>query len=152
MDVISFTDDLSHASIVEVRDGRVADVVPFSLEGERATSDVGEEFISSFYAISGYVPPRIVISPPIMEVERRAELALFLSAKAGSKVMIRGPRGAQERSLVEMAVRNAQLFSRRSSFVTDSEESILSLKSSLGYKAVGLEGLHPTKSPDGKLR
>ena len=138
VDVISFTDDLSHASIVEVRDGRVADVVPLSLEGEGATSDVGEEFISSFYAISGYIPPRIVISPPIMEVERRAELALFLSAKAGSRVMIRGPRGAQERSLVEMAVRNAQLFSRRSSSVIDSEESILSLKSSLGLENVPL--------------
>ncbi len=138
-DVISFTEDLSHASIVEVRDGRVADVVPFSLEGEGVPSDVGEEFISSFYAISGYVPPRIIISPPIMEVERRTELARFLSAKAGSKVMIRGPRGPQERSLVEMAVRNAHIFSKRSSFAIDSEESLLSLKNSLGLSNVPIK-------------
>jgi len=142
VDVISFTEDMGHASIVEVRDGRVADVIPFSLEGVGDGENIGEEVISSFYAISGYVPPRIIISPPIANKDRRDELSRFLMAKAGSKVTIRGPRGDQERSLIEMAVRNAHIFSKRGTAAIDSEESLRTLKGALDLPTMpmGIEG------------
>lgn len=136
IDVISLSKDLTTASVVEVRDSRVVDAVSFSLLGSDTGLDPVREFVSSFYAISGFIPGRIVVRDLIMNDEKTLALETFLSAKRGSKVRIRKPRGEEERSLADMALRNSEDFARKEMREVEREDALVKLKRELDLPTV----------------
>ena len=113
IDIIGFSDSSDAASLVQVREGRVTDVVSLSLESEEPLSGPEEGFVTSYYNMVGSIPPVIVISPILMRTDHLKELSLFLSAKGQGPVRVRGPRGEDERALVEMALKNLDHFLRK---------------------------------------
>jgi len=141
-DLISFTEDSRFSSIVNVREGRVTDVVSFSLEVDPLEEQPGSGFLSSFYSVAGHIPPKVIMSPFNIDRYDRTELEHFLSLKRGASVKIRGPRGQEEKELIHMARRNAYIFSRRGSWAVEAEEALLSLKDTLSLRnlPVDIEG------------
>ena len=135
IDVISTDEDGKAASVVEVRDGRISDVVSFHLE-DGGGFDPTEDLISSFYAISGYIPRRIVVRDLTLDMDRIETLERFLAAKRGSKLAIRKPRGHEERSLGDMALRNANLFAKKKVGAVERENYIFSLKKALDLPTI----------------
>lgn len=131
LDVISTNDDRKTASVVEVRDGRISDVVSFQIEDGGGDFDVTEDLISSLYAISGYIPRRIVVRDLSLEKDRIVNLERFLTAKRGSRLVIRKPHGEEERSLAEMAKRNADLFAKKKVGSMERERDLVALKKEL---------------------
>ncbi|MFW3146022.1 MAG: excinuclease ABC subunit UvrC [Thermoplasmatota archaeon] len=122
-------------TVVKVRDGRVVDVVSFSLEGDAPSSDPTEDFISSFYAISGYVPPRIIVSGLRMQKAEQEELEHFLSSKGKIKVKVMRPRGEQHRSLIDMAKRNSSLYLEKLRREAQGAPVLVHLKEQIGLRA-----------------
>ncbi|MGA1821262.1 MAG: excinuclease ABC subunit UvrC [Thermoplasmatota archaeon] len=138
IDVISLSTDMSAASVVEVRNSRVVDVVSFSLVGSDSGLDPLREFVSSFYAISGFIPRRIVVRGLITNDEKTSALETFLSAKKGSRVNLRKPRGEEERSLAEIALRNSEDFARKKMKEVEREDALVKLKKELDLPSVPL--------------
>ena len=99
----------ANAQVFQVRDGILAERQSFYLDnqGERGLTDVGEEFISQYYAASPAMPRTIIVGP-YME-ERSGLLAEALSERRGSKVEVRIARRGDMRRLRELAERNARL-------------------------------------------
>ena len=99
----------ANAQVFQVRDGILAERQSFYLDnqGERGLTDVGEEFISQYYAASPAMPRTIIVGP-YME-ERAGLLAEALSERRGSKVEVRIARRGDMRRLRELAERNARL-------------------------------------------
>jgi excinuclease ABC subunit C len=128
LDAVHINEKGSGATVVKVREGRVVDAISFSLEGEEPLMGPTEDFLSSLYAISGYIPPFIVIDRMEMEKDRKEELEMFLSEKRGRRVRIVKPRGEERRSLIEMARRNHRLFEAEQLRGLESADILISLK------------------------
>ena len=99
----------ANAQVFQVRDGILAERQSFYLDnqGERGLTDVGEEFISQYYAASPAMPRTIIVGPYMDE--RSGLLAEALSERRGSKVEVRIARRGDMRRLRELAERNARL-------------------------------------------
>lgn len=110
VDVVRLDEERLAAAVIKVRRGKVIDAVMFDLEGEESINGAAADFISSYYTLARDIPPRIILAPMRIEAPVREELGHFLKAKRGSPLLIRGPRGKEERSMVEMADRNLGLF------------------------------------------
>ncbi|MGA1820575.1 MAG: excinuclease ABC subunit UvrC [Thermoplasmatota archaeon] len=138
LDAVHIDEDGCAATVVKVRDGRVIDAVSFSLEGEDSLMGPTEDFINSFYAISGYIPPSIVLGRMDLGEDRREELQSFLGEKRGSRVRIVRPRGEERRSLLEMARRNLELFKAEKRREVQSGDVLSSLQRSLSLSRLPL--------------
>jgi excinuclease ABC subunit C len=138
MDVISFSEDRTAASVLIVRGGRFIDAVKFGLESTETLSGPYEGFLSSYYAISGGVPSRIVLDPFGMGDVAKEELERFLSAKRGGEVRIRKARGGDERALVDISRRNAEEKARTRVRELESIDVLASLKDALSLPTVPL--------------
>jgi excinuclease ABC subunit C len=131
IDVIHIDEEDLAATVVKVREGRVIDAVPFTLEGDETLLGADADFISSYYSLTGNIPTRVIVKPLRMSAENKGNTQLFLSAKKGKDVLIRGPRGEDERSTVEMAERNTRLFKQKRERDLEKEDVLLQLKESL---------------------
>jgi len=99
----------ANAQVFQVRDGILAERQSFYLDnqGERDLTDVGEEFISQYYAASPAMPRTLIVGPYLRD---RAELlAEALSDRRGAKVDVRVADRGDKRRLRELAERNARL-------------------------------------------
>ncbi|MBN1540434.1 MAG: excinuclease ABC subunit UvrC [Candidatus Thermoplasmatota archaeon] len=132
LDAVHIDENASLATVVKVRDGSVIDAVSFSLEGEDSLRGATEDFLSSFYAISGSIPPTIVLSRMELVKERKEELQRFLGEKRGARVRLVRARGAERRSLMEMARRNMELFRTRKQKELRNEDVLSEMRRSLG--------------------
>ncbi len=132
IDVIHIDEAGFAATVVKVREGRVVDAVPFTLEGDDTLMGADADFISSYYSLTGHVPERIITRPLDMSKENRENLQFFLSAKKGKKVLIRGPRGDDERATMEMAERNTRLFKEKRERDLEADDVLIQLKERLG--------------------
>lgn len=110
MDAISLCGDGTVVSMVKVRDMRVIDVVSFSLDVEEPLEGADSDLISTIYSISGQVPGRIVVKDLLIKKSDKEELERFLSVKRGKKVKVTRARGADQRSIIELADRNSRLY------------------------------------------
>lgn len=136
IDVIHIDVEGFAATVVKVREGRVIDAVPFTLEGEETLMGADADFISSYYSLSGHVPERVIVNPLLMNKENKDNLQHFLSAKKGKDVLIRGPRGEDERSTMEMAVRNTRLYKEKRERDLERSDVLHDLKDRLGMDSV----------------
>jgi excinuclease ABC subunit C len=136
LDAIHLSEDGEDATVVKVRDGRVVDVVSFSLEGEEPLWDPMLDFISSFYAISGFIPDVIVTGRRGLDPERREELERFLWKKKGKRVRVIWGRGEEKRSLLEMARRNSKLFRMEREKGLEKEEALIVLRDRLNLTRI----------------
>ncbi|MGA1866057.1 MAG: excinuclease ABC subunit UvrC [Thermoplasmatota archaeon] len=132
LDAVHIDEDASLATVVKVRGGRIIDVVSFSLEGKESLRGAAEDFLSSFYAISGPIPPTIVLSRMEIVPDRKEELQTFLGEKRGARVRLVRSRGAERRSLMDMAKRNMELFRIRRQKELMSEDVLSEIRTSLG--------------------
>jgi excinuclease ABC subunit C len=136
MDIISFSSDSTAASVLIVRGGRMVDAVKFGLEGPDPLRGPYEDFISSYYTISGGVPPRIIMDPFAIDGPSREEVQRFLSAKRGGDVLLRGARGEDERALVEINRRNAEEKARSRVHELEGQDVLVRLKEALGLPTI----------------
>ncbi|MGA1872737.1 MAG: excinuclease ABC subunit UvrC [Thermoplasmatota archaeon] len=136
VDAVHVDEEGYAATVVKVREGRVVDAVSFSLEGEDSLMGPTEDFLNSFYAISGYIPPSIVLGRMDLETGSREEIQRFLSEKRGGKVRIVRARGEERRSLIDMAARNLKLYKAERSKEAHSEDAIKLLERNLGLAKV----------------
>jgi len=136
LDAVHLSDDGELATVVKVRDGRVVDVVSFTLEGDEPLSDPHLDFISSFYAISGFIPDVIVTGKRGLDPDKREELERFLSKKKGRKVRIIWGRGEEKGSLIRMAQRNSRLYRMEREKSLEKEEVLLIMKDRLHLERI----------------
>ncbi len=132
IDIVKIDEKELAAVVIKVREGRVIDAVSFSLEGEGSLLGMDLDFISSYYSLSAHVPRRIIANRMNMNRKSKEELEIFLSAKRKGEVLIRGPRGEDERSMVEMADRNIRLFIQKRERELQTDDSMDQLKEALG--------------------
>jgi excinuclease ABC subunit C len=93
---------------VNVRGGRIAGQRKLEVPGEgRGPAEVLGEFVKLHYLNREQVPPEILLSEPIPELEL---LESSLARRCGRKVSVRVPERGRWRQLMEMAVQNARLF------------------------------------------
>jgi excinuclease ABC subunit C len=109
-DVIGFAVDGDRAAVqvFPLRDGKLVDRYGFHLEnvaGEDAQSIV-ESFVLEYYGSAPSTPPEVLVPADVSDT---AVLAVFLSERRGSRVVVRAPARGEKRRLVELAVENARL-------------------------------------------
>lgn len=136
IDVLDINERDLAATVVKIREGRVIDAVPFTLEGDETLKGADHDFISSYYSLTGDIPSRIIVEELNMERGSKEELERFLSMKKGKDVLIRTPRGEDERSTIEMASRNTVLFLEKRERDLQSEEVTIQLKEALKLRKV----------------
>ncbi|MBN1390949.1 MAG: excinuclease ABC subunit UvrC [Candidatus Thermoplasmatota archaeon] len=132
LDVVHINGEGTAAAVVKVRDGRVIDVVSFTLEGGEPLRGPTEDFLSSFYAISGSIPPTIVLDRMDLSPQRKEELQRFLHDKRRGSVKIVRPRGDERRSLIDMARTNMELHMTQMQRSQRTEDVLSILRSGLG--------------------
>ena len=93
-------------------------------------------FVKQFYLRAARIPPRIVIP---FEIEERESIEDWLSEKRGGKVFFKIPRQGEEKGLINLANKNANLHlteslsqdkEERKKEVLDELQNLLNLKSS----------------------
>lgn len=95
-------------SVIQVRDGRVNDLIDFPL-GVDAIAEESDlvTFISSYYKQSAYIPKTILLSFSLQEEENEL-LSAYLSTLAERKVIVRTPERGELKKLCELAETNAK--------------------------------------------
>ena len=99
----------ANAQLFQVRDGVLAERQGFYLDnkGERAITEVAEQFVAQYYEAAPSVPPLVIVGP---ELAGQTEvLAEALGKRRGTKVEVRAAERGDKRRLRELAERNAQL-------------------------------------------
>ncbi|GAC1319022.1 MAG: excinuclease ABC subunit UvrC [Thermoleophilaceae bacterium] len=98
----------ANAQVFQVRDGVLADRQSFYLENEaqRGESEVAEEFIAQYYATSPAIPPQVIVSRAVENLEA---IEAALGARRGAAVEVRHAERGDKRRIFELAERNARL-------------------------------------------
>lgn len=109
-DILGFArrDDAGQVVVLEIRGGKWLDRLTFPMEAT-ANADPGEilaSFVRDYYLTSERLPARIVTP---QRVPGAALLEKTLSERAGRKLRLRAGRSPQQRSLLKIAARNAEL-------------------------------------------
>jgi len=121
-------DNFTSVALLTVRNGAVAGCRNYDLDGgeDVVTSEIMEAFISQYYVGEEYVPPVILTSDKIKNIESFEQ---WLSPSG--KVRVVCPGRGKKRRLVEMAVSNAeQLVEKR---ISEGRSGLLeSMKDALG--------------------
>jgi excinuclease ABC subunit C len=108
--------------VFPLRDGKMIDRYGFHLEnveGQDATA-ILEAFALEYYGSAPSAPPEVLIPPGMGDAEPLAE---FLSARRGSRVVVRTPLRGEKRRLVELARENAQLALESDSAIREAARS-----------------------------
>jgi excinuclease ABC subunit C len=96
----------SQLALLYIRKGRLSGSRDYRFENRGGSdSEVMEAFLKQYYNGSPFVPKTILVSAPVEDMPSIAE---WLSEQAGKRVRIEHPQRGQKRSLVDMAVANAQ--------------------------------------------
>jgi len=99
--------DEAGVQVFFVRQGKLIGRDQFIMSGadELTGGEILAAFIQQHYSQTDFVPKEILVSEEIPEAEVIAE---WLSAKRGSRVVLRCPKRGEKRGLVEMVAQNAQ--------------------------------------------
>jgi excinuclease ABC subunit C len=91
-----------------VRQGKLIDRQAFILGGtdELSRPEIMSIFIKQFYTRAAYIPPEILTSDPVDEIEL---IESWLSGKRGMRVHLRTPQRGEKKALADMAAENALL-------------------------------------------
>ncbi|MFZ5815751.1 MAG: excinuclease ABC subunit UvrC [Bacillota bacterium] len=108
LDAISYAKSYDEANlqVFFVRQGKLVGRDSFIMSGadEMTGGEILAAFIEQHYNQTDFVPKEILVSEEIEEAEVLEE---WLSAKRGSKVVLRRPQRGEKRELVEMVTQNA---------------------------------------------
>jgi excinuclease ABC subunit C len=108
LDVLGYARSANEAAVqlFAIRDGKTLSRDIFLLEN--VADDTDEEaltsFVKQYYARAGSIPPRVLVPFGLSEA---AELADFLTSRAGRNVTIAIPQRGEGRKLMALAARNA---------------------------------------------
>lgn len=109
-DVIGYYADniCATLSVMQVRDGRVNDLIDFPL-GADAIAEESDlvAFISSYYKQSAYIPKTVLLSFTLTDEENDL-LASYLSSLADRKISVRTPERGELKKLCDLAETNAR--------------------------------------------
>ena len=105
---LAIAGDRAAVQVFPLRDGKMIDRYGFHLENvvEQDELAVLEAFVVEYYGSSPSIPPEVLVPPGAADSGAIAE---FLSARRGSRVVVRAPARGEKRRLVELAVENARL-------------------------------------------
>ena len=111
--------------VMFVRDGKLGDFASFTFSLLHMTPDeVFASFLKQFYGHKRFIPKEVLI--PI-EIEEADLLASYLSDLKGEKVDVIAPQRGEKKSLVDMAMRNAENSFRAKVSKQESTERLLEL-------------------------
>ncbi|MCQ2512908.1 MAG: excinuclease ABC subunit UvrC [Lachnospiraceae bacterium] len=91
-----------------IRNGKLLDREHFylSLAPEEADNEIISSFLKQYYAGSPYLPAEILVPT---DVEDKAPIEQWLTAKSGKKVSILIPQKGKKEKMVELAEKNAKM-------------------------------------------
>ena len=91
-----------------IRDGRLMGREHFYMNhvGGKTKEEILSEFLKQFYGGTPYIPKEIMLPA---DIEDRAVIEQWLTARRGARVVIRVPQKGQKERLVALAAENAQL-------------------------------------------
>ncbi len=140
-DIIGFAKNIDEGQVVilEIRDGRLDGKKSFALSGVENSKD--EEFIFSFlriyYLRAGFIPNLIILPQTIQkDIEILQEA---ISNKVGFKPKIFSPKQGDKKSLLNLALKNAEMNLTERILATklrDQTESLKQLKEFLNLKEI----------------
>ncbi len=108
LDAIAFARSFDEAAVQVffVRQGKLVGRDQFIMTGadEMSGGEILAAFVEQHYNQTDFVPKEILLSE---EIEEAVVLEEWLSAKRGSKVVLRKPQRGEKRELVEMVAQNA---------------------------------------------
>ncbi|MEA2405701.1 MAG: excinuclease subunit, partial [Thermoleophilaceae bacterium] len=98
----------ANAQVFQLRDGVLADRQSFYLENEagRDEGEVAEEFMLQYYASSPAIPPQVIVSSGVGDIDAIEEA---LAERRGGPVEVRHAERGDKRRIFELALRNARL-------------------------------------------
>jgi excinuclease ABC subunit C len=98
----------ANAQVFQLRDGVLADRQSFYLENEalRDEGEVAEEFMLQYYASSPAIPPQVIVSSAVGDIDAIEEA---LAERRGGPVEVRHAERGDKRRIFELAQRNARL-------------------------------------------
>ena len=104
--------DTSLVQVFFLREGKLVGKEQFFLKNtaERSEGDIMHSFIQQFYSSTSHLPRQVLLS---VEPEDRELLENWLQTLKGKKVLLHRPKRGVKRELVEMALKNAQLYLRQ---------------------------------------
>lgn len=104
--------EIAVAMIFFVREGKVVGRDSFFLENAEGSTmpQLMSAFLSGYYNGVDFMPPEICLSS---EAEDSEELAKYLSAKRGGKVMLTVPKIGDKRKLLDLVEQNAKILLNR---------------------------------------
>ncbi len=92
--------------VLSVRNGYLISSRDYSFRAKgESGSQVMEAFIKQYYFREGFVPREILLSEPVEDVQAIGE---WLSEVSGTRVHVRIPKRGEKKTLVDMAVANAE--------------------------------------------
>lgn len=104
---ISHNENSACLEIFFVRYGKLLGEEHFIMEHKKALEkEILTTFVKQFYLRAASIPPRIVIP---FEIEERESIEDWLSEKRGGKVFFKIPRRGEEKGLINLANKNANL-------------------------------------------
>lgn len=113
-DIIALSKDDTDAvvQVFFVRNGRLIGREHFYMThvSEDSESQILESFVKQFYAGTPFIPRELMLQT---EIEDKAVIEQWLSARKGARVYIRIPKIGTKEKLVELAGRNAELVLRQ---------------------------------------
>ncbi|PIU67709.1 MAG: excinuclease ABC subunit C [Armatimonadetes bacterium CG07_land_8_20_14_0_80_40_9] len=134
---ISHNENSACLEVFFVRQGKLLGEEHFIMEHKKALKrEILTTFVKQFYLRAARIPPRIVIP---FEIEERESIEDWLSEKRGGKVFFKIPRQGEEKGLINLANKNANLHlteslsqdkEERKKEVLDELQNLLNLKSS----------------------
>ncbi len=139
-DFIAFyrDDEISAAAVIMYRDKEFAGLNNFVISHfmHLREEDILSDFIKKYYEDINNVAPEIYIP---FEIADKEMIAMLLSKAKGKKINIKLPRTASSKEIMNMAVKNAQLYANKKKFEKDLNFSkftkdIIKLKEALGLK------------------
>lgn len=104
---ISHNENSACLEIFFVRYGKLLGEEHFIMEHKKALEkEILTTFVKQFYLRAARIPPQIVIP---LEIEERESIENWLSEKRGEKVFFKIPRRGEEKGLINLANKNANL-------------------------------------------